>query len=155
MSPVIIYSTSRVTGESQMPTVDWKDDGFKAVIADERHGHHPQLYSKFREDEWGRDYLWQCYRAWDPSRGSVQHNSPVNVVSYGQQNPESQGAQLFKALESLFRLQDLLGKIERAEKKWCSCGRLRKKTRPPMVRCLNALYDISWFHKKCVKVFPQ
>ena len=157
MRPIIIHSTSRLAGERQMPTVDWKDDDFKAVIWEERRGRHPQIFSIFRENEWGQDYLWQCYRS---KRRRVHRRVqfsiilPVNVVSYGQQNPESQGAQLFEPLESLFRLHDLLVKIERANKKWCSCGAQRNKYSPPMVQCRNALCNISWFHKVCVS-FPD
>ena len=154
MRPVIIYSTSRLVGERQKPTVNWGDDDFKAVIADERRGHHPQIISIFREDMRGRTYLWQCYRS---ERRRIRHRVqfsiilPVNVVSYGQQTPESQCAHLLEPLETLFQLQDLLGKIERAKKKWCSCGLLRNEYSPPMVQCRNALCDISWFHKKCVR----
>ena len=61
MRPVIIYSTSRLVGERQMRPVDWKDDDFKAVVADERRGHHPQIVSIFRKNRQGRDYLWECY----------------------------------------------------------------------------------------------
>ena len=155
--PVIINSTSRLVGGRQMLTVDWNDDGFNAVIADERRGRHPEIGSIFRENKWGQDYLWQCYRS---KRRRIHRRVqfsiilPVNVTSYGQQNPESQGAQLFEPLESLFRLQDLLGKIERAKREWCSCGLIRNKYSPPMVQCRNALCNISWFHKKCVN-FPD
>ena len=94
MRPVIIYSTSRHAGEKKIPTIDWEDNCFKAVIADERRGHHPKkVTSTFREDQWGRDYLWQCYRGRLTHRG-VQFSIilPVNVVSYGQQNSAFQGA---------------------------------------------------------------
>ena len=155
LRPVIIHSASRLVGERQMPTVDWKDDAFKAVIADERRGHHPQILSIFRKDKWGRDYLWQCYRSERrriPRWVDFSIILPVNVVSYSQQTPKSQGAHLFEPLESLFRLQDLLGKIERANREWCSCGLLRKEiNNSPVVQCRNALCNVSWFHKKCVK----
>ena len=154
MRPVIIYSTSRLASERQMPTGDWEDDGFKAVIADERHGRSLQVHSIFREDRRGRDYLWQYYRYERcPDQHGVRFSIifPVNIGSYGQQNPASQGAQLFEPLESLFQLQDLLGKIERAKKKWCSCEQLRNKDWRNMVQCRNALCNISWFHNKCVK----
>ena len=65
MRPVIIHSVSRLAGERQMPTVDWKDDDFKAVIGNKRRGHHSQIFSIFRKDKWGHDYLWQCYRSKD------------------------------------------------------------------------------------------
>ena len=152
LRPVIIYSTSRLIGGRQKPTIDWEDDGFNAVIADERRGHRPQINSIFREDQSGRDYLWQFYR----SKGSLIRREvqfsiilPVSIVSYRQQNPNPQGSQLFEPLESLFRLQDLLGKIEQANKKWCSCGRPNNGFSPPMVQCCNALCDIGWFHKEC------
>ena len=151
--PVIIYSTSRLVGRRQMKTVNWKDDDFNAVIEDEKRGHHPKIVSIFRENELGHDYLWQCYRPTECwiSRG-VQFSMilPINAASYGQQNPESQVAQPFEPLESLFRLRGLLSKIEQANKKWCSCVCVRNERSPPMVQCRNALCDISWFHKKCV-----
>ena len=153
MIPVIIYSTGRLVGERRKPTVNWNDDGFNVVIADECRGHRSKLASISRKDKQGRDYLWQCYQ----SKGSrIRRRTqfsiilPVNAVSYCQHNPKSQGTQLFEPLESLFRLQDLLGKIDRAKKKWCSCGRQRNGYSPPMVQCHRALCDISWFHKKCV-----
>ena len=153
MIPVIINSTGRLVGARRKPLVDWNDDGFNAVIADECRGHHSKIASIFRKDKHGRDYLWQCYQ----SKGSrIRRRAqfsiilPVNVVSYGQQNPKSLGTPLFEPLESLFRLQDLLGKIDRANKKWCSCGRQKNEYSPPMVQCRRALCDISWFHKKCV-----
>ena len=164
MRPVIIHSTSRLVDGRRMPTVDWKDRGFKAVIADERRGHHSQVISIFREDRLGRDYLWQYYQ---DGRRPVCHGVqssiilPVNVVSYGQQNPESQGAQLFKPLESLFRLHDLLRKIKRANRKWCSCGLLRRGddlsreiNDEPLFQCRNALCNVGWYHQKCVS-FPD
>ena len=157
LRPVIIYSTSRLIGGRQKPTIDWEDDDFNAVIADERRGRRPKITSIFREDQSGRDYLWQSYR----SKGSLIRREvqfsiilPVSVVSYRSQNPKSQGTQLFEPLESLFRLQDLLGEIERANKKWCLCERLNNEYSPPMVQCRNALCDISWFHKQCVS-FPE
>ena len=153
LRPVIIYSTSQLIGGRQKPTIDWEDDGFNAVIADERRGSHPKITSIFREDKSGHDYLRQCYR----SEGSLIRREvqfsiilPVSVVSYRQQNPKPQGSQLFEPLESLFRLQDLLGKIEQANKKWCSCGRPNNEYSPPMIQCCNALCDIGWFHKECV-----
>ena len=155
MRPVIIYSTSRHAGEKKIPTVDWEDNCFKAFVADETRGQHPKkVVSIFREDQKGRDYLWQCYQ--DEVRlihhgGQFSIILSVNSVSYGQQNPASQGAQLFEPLESLFQLQHLLGKIERAKKKWCSCKQLRNKHWRNMVQCHNALCNISWFHNKCVK----
>ena len=153
LRPVIIYSTSRLLGERQKPTIDWEDDGFNAIIADERRGRRPKITSIFREDQSGRDYLRQCYRSKGRLiRREVQFSIilPVSVVSYRQQNPKPQGFQLFEPLESLFRLQDLLDKIEQANKKWCSCGRLINEYSPPMVKCCNALCDIGWFHKECV-----
>lgn len=154
LRPVIIYSTSRLIGGRQKPTIDWEDDGFNTVIADERRGHRPKITSIFREDQSGRDYLRQCYRSKGGLiRREVQFSIilPVSVVSYRQQNPKPQGSQLFEPLESLFRLQDLLDKIEQANKKWCSCGRLINEYSPPMVQCCNALCDIGWFHKECVR----
>ena len=153
MRPVIIYSTSRLVGEKQMPTVDWNDDSFNAVIADERPGNHPKIVSTFRDNRRDQDYLWQCYRSKESLIcREVQFSIivPVSAVSYLQQNPKSQGTQLFEPLESLFELHSLLGKIERANKRWCSCGSQRNEYSPPMVQCRNALCDIRWFHKACV-----
>lgn len=153
MIPVIIYSTGRIFGERRKPTVDWNHDGFNAFFADECRGHHSKIASMFRKDKQGRDCLWQCYQ----SKGSrIRRGAqfsiilPVNAISYYQQTPKSHETQLFEPLESLFRLQDLLGKIDRANKKWCSCGRQRNEYSTPMVQCRRALCDISWFHKKCV-----
>lgn len=149
--PVIINSTSRLIGGKP---VDWEDDSFNAVVKDERRRLHPDIGPIFKVDEDGNDYLRQCYRSkehWIHRGVQFSIILPVNVLAYGQQNPASQGAQLFEPLESLFRLQDLLGKIERAKKKWCSCGRRRNDYRPHMVQCRNAFCDISWFHKKCVE----
>ena len=153
LRPVIIYSTSRLIGGRQKPTIDWEDDVFNAVIADERRGRRPKITSIFREDQSGRDYLRQFYRSKESLiRREVQFSIilPVSVASYRQQKPKSQGSQLFEPLESLFGLQDLLGKIEQANKKWCSCRRLKNEYSPPMVQCCNALCDIGWFHKECV-----
>lgn len=153
LSPVIIYSTSRVVGERQMPTADWESDSFNTVVEDETQCLPPGIDSILKVDEDGNDYLWQCYRSeerWIHRGVQFSIILPVNVVSYGQQNQEFQGAQLFEPLESLFRLQGLLSKIERAKRKWCSCEHQRNKHWRSMVRCRNALCDISWFHKHCV-----
>lgn len=152
LNPVIINSTGRLVGGRRKPTVDWDDDGFHAVFEDERRGRHSKVTSIFRNKQ-GCDYLWRCYRF---KRGLIRRKVqfsiilPVSVVSYGQQNRTYQGTQLFEPLESLFRLQHLLGKIDRANKKWCSCGRQKNEYSPPMVQCRRALCDISWFHKDCV-----
>ncbi len=153
MRPIIIYSMSRLVGGRKMQTVDWEDDSFNAFVADERRGRHPKIGSIFKVDKSGHDYLWQCYQSksrWINRRVQFSIILPVNLVSYGQQEPNSQGTQLFEPLESLFQLRDLLDKIERANKKWCLCGRLRNEYSPPMIQCCNALCDISWFHKECV-----
>ena len=149
--PVIINSTSRLVDGKP---VDWEDGSFNVVVEDERRSLHPNIGSIFNVDEDGNDYLWQCYRSkerWIHRGIQFSIILPVNVVSYCQKNQESQGAQLFEPLESLFRLQDLLCNIERARRKWCSCEQQRNRHWRSMVRCRNALCDISWFHKKCVK----
>ena len=56
---------------------------------------------------------------------------------------------------TLLRLHALLGKVERANRQRCLCGRLRyNEYSPPLIQCRNALCSISWFHKKCVS-FPD
>ena len=153
LRPVIIHSTGRLVGERRKPTVDWDDDGFDAVMADERRGRHSKVTSTFRNIQ-GHNYLWYYYQSKGGLiRRGVQFSIilPVSVISYGQQTRTSQGSQLFEPLELLFRLQDLLEKIDRANKKWCSCGRQKNEYSPPMVQCRRALCDISWFHKDCVR----
>ena len=153
LRPVIIYSTCRLIGGRQKPTIDWEDDSFNAVIADDRQGRRPKITSIFREDQSGRDYLRRFYR----SKGSLIRQEvqssiilPVSVVSYLQQKPKSQRSQLFEPLESRLPLHVLLGKIEQSKKKLCSCGRLKTEYSPSMVQYCNALCAIGWFHKECV-----
>ena len=133
----------------------WQEDDFHLVIEEEQARLPDDILADFRFSQDGRSYMTRCI-ARSPGYFREPQSQfcaiiPLNAKTYRHQlEAEDTGPLVFKRLELLLRLPELIDAAEYANDRWCHCQAIYNRRGPSMIQCNNVKCPMGWYHNKCL-----
>jgi hypothetical protein len=133
----------------------WQDQEFSQLVSHERFRWHSGVDAKFLFDRKQRHYLRKLlYEFLIGANGpGIQFCAifPLDEDQYRNSCcDKSENDDMFRPMEALLDIPDLLHAIKKSTKKWCSCRRPYNEFSPDMVLCDNVSCEIGWYHLGCL-----
>jgi hypothetical protein len=147
-------------GNLMKPTVvfdshHWQDQEFSQLVSHESFRWHSDVDTKFLFDREQRHYLRKLIHEFliDATGPGIQFCAifPLDEDQYRNSCRDiSENDDMFRPIEALLNIPDLLHAIKKSAKKWCKCRRPYNEFSPDMSLCDNMNCEIGWYHLECL-----
>jgi hypothetical protein len=135
----------------------WQDKEFCQLVPHESYRWHSSVDTRFLSDKYQKHYLRKLIleHLICPSDSGIQLCAilPLDKAQYQKSLRKiSEDDDVFRPIEDLLNIPDLLQAIKKSADKWCLCGRPNNEYSPEMVLCDNTNCEIGWYHLECLDI---
>jgi hypothetical protein len=144
MKPLVVFDSHH-----------WQDQEFSELVSHEGLRWHSGVDTEFLFDKKQRHYLRKLIQEFliEASGPGIQFCAicPLDEDQYRNRCRDiSENDDMFRPVEALLNIPDLLHAIKKSAEKWCLCRRPHNEFSPDMVLCDNVNCKIGWYHFECL-----